>query len=242
MATQHTKMIVEMLKPVVRVNSGGSGLLVYSKDGMTLVLTNAHVLDDAVDDEKKLEDTAFINVDRFKYDERGKLIGFYRVGSEIVAYDKASDLAMLRLRDDEHEKHIVNLPTEAEIAKLCVFDEIYIVGCALGDFPVPSKGLISSMNAEFDKKEYWMTTAPIVLGNSGGGCFKQDAKGKYVLVGVPAAVRVLMENEGDNPEEKMPRDMYPHLNYMVPTYRMLKFINYVKKMLLEHIDDVMEES
>ena len=245
--TSNTKMLDEMLKPVVRVNNSGSGLLIYSSKGITLVLTNAHVIDDVVDDDKKLDSTPFVDVDRFKYDDKGKLIGFFRVQSEIVAYDRASDLAMLRLRDTAKEESIALLPTKTEINKISVFDEVFIVGCALGDFPVPSKGLISSMNAEFDKKEYWMSSAPLVLGNSGGGCFKKNTKGNYVLVGVPTAVRALFEQPTEGPLPKDVEDLplksiYPHLNYMVPTYRMISFIEYVKDTLLEHVEDMLEPS
>jgi S1-C subfamily serine protease len=234
MSTNNKKMIDEMLKPTVRVAQKGSGLVVFSEKGMTLVLTNAHVLEDDVEDDKNLENTPFIDVDRFRFDGRGKLIGFYRVQSEIVAFDRAGDLAMLQLRDELPEKHIVNLIDEKDIAKMSVFDDVFIVGCALSEPPVPTRGMVSSMNAEFDKKEYWMTTAPIVLGNSGGGCFKRHANGKYVLVGVPTAVSAMMEDDSkdaEDPENNL-KNIFPHLNYMVPPYRMLKFVEYVKKALI----------
>jgi len=225
-------MIDEMLRPTVRVVSSkhnGSGLIVYSEDGLTLVLTNAHIIEEDVNDEENLEDTPFIHVDRYNYDENGKLIGFYRRQSEIVAYDYGNDLAILRMRDKEPERYVAHLPTPEFIKNITVFDEVFVVGCSLGHFPVPSKGILSSMNAELQNREFWMSSAPLVMGNSGGGCFKWDAKlKKYMLVGVPTALAYIRKGESETSEGTDDiKDIIPHLNYVIPPYRISSFVAFV---------------
>ena len=225
-----------LLKPVVRVNDAGSGIIVYSKAGLTLVLTNAHVVEDLIEDPDDLEDTPFVSVDRFKYEKNGKLIGYFRTRAEIVAFDDANDLAMLRLRDKKVQKHVVNLPTDDELSDIGVFDDVYIIGCPLRGSPMPSKGTISAINVEFDNKEYWMTSAPIVWGNSGGGCFKY-INDNYVVIGVPTAVDSTMEIT----EHKIPQAIVPHLNYIVPPYRLRHFVDYVLELLLEEKDELLSD-
>jgi S1-C subfamily serine protease len=237
--SNNTKLIKEILEPVVRVNSRGSGLLVYSEDGMTLIVTNAHVIEDEVKDDKKLDETPFIFVDRYKYNKQGKLVGFFRSQSEIVAYDRVNDLAILRLRDEEPEGRLAHLPTKTFIDELNVFDEVYCCGCSLGGFPVPSKGILSAMNAEHDNREFWMTTAPVVMGNSGGGAFKKDKDGKYRLLGIVTAV-LMMQDEEDEHEKDTEAKIIPHLNYIIPAYRLVDFINYVIDKLKNIKDDLLE--
>jgi S1-C subfamily serine protease len=226
----NSKLIEEVLKPVVRVNHDGSGSLVYSKNGLTLVLTNAHVLKECVVDEDRLDETPFIDVDRFTYKDTGELIGFYRVQAEIIAFDGANDLAMLRLRDSSQELNIALLPTALEAKKISVFDEVFAVGCAYGDQPKPTTGIISSLNTEYMNKSFWMTTAPIVFGNSGGACFRKDAKGHYKLIGVPTAVLATVI-EGADGKTQAPKEPVPHINYLVPAHGMLAFIKHVIKVV-----------
>lgn len=213
-------LINEVLKPVVRVNTA-SGLLVYSKNGINLVLTNAHVVENLVEDETKLADTEYVQVDRFDYDEKGKKLGFFRCDAEIVAYDRRNDLAMLRLRDERTIKTIANLPKNDINEKISLFDEIIVVGCSLSDFPVPTKGIISCLDTNIHGVEYWMTSAPIVEGNSGGGCFIKD-KTTYKLIGISTAVCASVEAETEEPNET-----FSHLNYIVPPDRMTDFVAYV---------------
>lgn len=227
-----------VLKPVVRINERGSGVLVHSEAGLTLVITNAHVVEDDVKDEKKLDETPFIFVDRYSYDNRGKLKGFFRCQSEIVAYDRSNDLAMLRLRDPDIEDSIAQLPTDDFITNLCLFDEVYVVGCSLGGFPVPSKGILSALNGEYENREYWMSSAPVVFGNSGGGAFALDpTTNKFRLMGIPTAIMFLQSDD----EHKPQGDLLPHINYIVPAYRVRSFIEYVLEELQPIKKDLEEE-
>lgn len=233
-----TELLNCVLKPVVRVHERGSGVLVHSEAGLTLVITNAHVVEDDVKDEKKLDETPFIAIDRYSYDNRGKLKGFFRSQAEIVAYDRSNDLAMLRLRDDDIVNDLAHLPTDDFITNLCLFDEVYVVGCSLGGFPVPSKGILSALNGEYENREYWMSSAPVVFGNSGGGAFAYDSTtNTFRLMGIPTAIMFL---QGDD-EHKPSGDILPHINYIVPAYRVRSFIEYVLEELQPIKKELVEE-
>jgi hypothetical protein len=52
-----------------------------------------------------------------------------------------------------------------------VFDEIYAVGCPLGNDPIPTRGEVSDLRHVLDETNYWMISAPTYIGNSGGGIF-----------------------------------------------------------------------
>jgi S1-C subfamily serine protease len=240
----HKLLLAQVLKPIVRVGGRGSGVLVHSEAGLTLVITSAHVVEDDVKDEKKLDETPFIVVDRYKYDEQGKMKGYYRCQSELVAYDRTNDMAILRLRDDDIETNLANLPNDPFIQNLHLFDDVYVAGCSLGGFPVPSKGILSALNAEFDNKEYWMSSAPIIFGNSGGGCFVYDAiTGTYRLMGIPTAILCSTEEDEDVKEASGGRakEAIPHLNYIVPAYRILNFIGYVVDKLKNVKEDLEDD-
>lgn len=228
--------IEALLRPIVRVTSDenvGSGVLVYSEDGLTLVLTNAHILNLPKEEEYDLDDTPFVSVDRFKYDDNGRSIGFYRVAGRIVAYDEKNDLAVIKLRDKSFEPNTIQWPNDKFISKLKVFDDLYVVGCPLGENPLPTRGMLTSLNVEFSNREYWMTSAPVVTGNSGGGCFKLDKKtNKFILVGIPTAMIAVGDAEDH---------MIPHLNYIVPPHRVKKFITYVLEQLLPQKDDIVDD-
>ncbi len=222
--------INEVLKPVVRVNEGGSGLIV-SHLGKTYVLTNAHVVENLVketeDDDDDLKKVPFVSIDQFLYDKVGKLKGIYSVQGRLIAYDDVSDLAMIKLKSKLIKSCQINLPTKEFSKNVSVFDNIYIVGCSLARPAVPSQGIISSLNAEHDGQEYWMTTAPIVTGNSGGGCFKYDIEtDKYILVGMPTAVSTY-----DSSEKDAAPLIIPHINYIIPAQTIIKFMNYVWELI-----------
>lgn len=226
-------LINDALRCVVRVNGAGSGVIIHNETDLMLILTNAHVVEGEVADEKRLDETPFILVDQYTYDGRGRLKGYFRSQAEIVAYDRANDLAVLRMRENELVGTLAHLPKTTFIDDLNIFEQVYVVGCSLGGFPVPSMGILSSLNAEYANKEYWMSTAPVVYGNSGGGCFAYDPKTKhFILIGIPTAIRILGDEAKDDKD-----DIITHLNYIIPAYRIEKFIEYVLDKLKNDVED-----
>lgn len=221
--------INDVLRPIVRVNVGGSGLLVRADNNQTYVLTNAHVVEELVksdDEDLDLKKVPFIEIDTFICNKYGELEAIYSVQGQLIAYDDINDLAMIKLKNKVKCEHVVKLPTKSFCKKISVFDPILIVGCSLARPAIPSQGIISSLNSEHGGQEYWMTTAPIVTGNSGGGCFKFDEENnQYVLIGMPTAVSTM-----DTTEEKAPQ-IIPHINYIIPAPKILSFLKYVSQII-----------
>lgn len=215
-------MVKSIMEPVVRVEDA-SGLFVYSEEGVNLVVTNAHVIDELMGDEFNLAEANFATVDRFDYDERGEILGFYQVQADVVAYNKNHDLAMLKLHDKRKYDCVAALVEQNYHKRAKLFDEVILVGCALSDMPVPSKGIISSLSSEIERQMHWMSTAPIVMGNSGGGCFVKDG-GEYKLAGLARAIVALLDEDGD---EDHPKETYSHLNYIIPPQTTIPFIQSV---------------
>ena len=67
------------------------------------------------------------------------------------------------------------------LARATVFSKVYAIGCPLGYAPMPTSGELTSTCKELDGVTYWMTNAPTIFGNSGGGIYLAESR---QLVGV----------------------------------------------------------
>lgn len=232
--TQMTKTIVErkneqMLYTLVRVRSSkatGSGTIIYSedreKDGRvkSFILTNHHVVEDAIKIEQKwnnllgkyenVEVLDRVNIDVFRYTPDGQENGRVQYDADIVAYEKDEDLALLQLTVGVPMDYVAHiLPKEEPLPR--VFDRVYAVGCSLSHAPLPTAGEITSLNKDIDRKPYWMISAPIVFGNSGGAVFLERPDG-YWWIGVPSRVA----STGSQ--------VIPHMAYIVPLTRIQRWL------------------
>jgi S1-C subfamily serine protease len=207
------KLHKEVLYPSIRVRaggSGGSGTVLYSKkdekgNARTFVLTNHHVVDGLIrvekvwdarygkDIKKDVRKTA--EVQFFKYNNWSKCIGSFSVEADIVAYEREEDMALLELRDSENvAEFVANIIPTKDVEDIHIFDEIWISGATLGHPPFSTRGTVSYQDDEIDNKKYWLGTAMISFGNSGGSVFR-EREGKYEFIGVPS--RVQMQGFGD---------------------------------------------
>ena len=224
----------EMLYPVMRVRTataGGSGTVIYSaKDAngevRTLVLSNHHVVDDAISiksawnpqvgKEVKTESRRTVTAEFFRYNNLSHFVGGYAVQADIVAYDKRQDLALLQLRDKENlAAHVARLIPESEIANVHVFDECFAVGASLGHAPLMTRGNIVHLDDEIDDETYWMSTAQIIFGNSGGAMFR-PRNGHYEFIGVPSRISVSMSGFSSSP--------ITHMGFLAPPTRVYEFL------------------
>jgi hypothetical protein len=172
----------EVLKACVRVRTkraGGSGTVIYSQGEpgqvSTYVLTNQHVIDDAVRVVEKWDPVLQKNVKRderdlvevhfFNYRWSSRVVGANAIEAEIVAYDKDEDLALLKLRGTDPVPAVAKMFPRGEESRLLVGEPIITVGCGLGEPPVLTQGVISVFGREIDSKEYWLCTAPSIYGN-----------------------------------------------------------------------------
>lgn len=217
-----------LLYPIVRVRTeraGGSGTVIYSEDReekgvfKTFILTNYHVIDDAVKIEKKWDNLrqAYVNEERneqvsvetFEW-SKGTIVSGKTVKADIVAHKAEEDIAILQL---DYKLQVPNVATILDSgSKLRVFQKIYVVGCSLGHEPIHTYGEITDLNDKIEGKDYMMGSAQIIFGNSGGAVFT-DVDGKFVFIGIPARVAV-SQNAG----------AITHMAWFVPLSRIIEFI------------------
>jgi len=157
----------QMLYPTVRIatdKGSGSGVAIDTHGGYTMILTAKHVI----------RDVKSVRV-RF-YPSETEYVG------EVTKISEEYDLAIVMVAHT-HE-YIAN---RGEPFELLVFQETFKVGAALGsDKPMVTEGLVSEIC------DYaFVTSSPIVWGDSGGGIFLKEG-GEFILVGISVKIAIAM--------------------------------------------------
>jgi S1-C subfamily serine protease len=223
----------QLLYPVVRIRTaytGGSGTVIYSQDRAekssfrTYVITNHHVVRDAISVKKKWdnltqswktqEQNSLVDVELFSW-HKGKIIDRRVVKASVVAHSKDDDIALLELVSGDEPyplevKHVAQIASDDEAKALRVFQKIYAVGCSLGHDPIHSTGEITDTSDLIRGQTYMMGSAAIIFGNSGGAVFAKIGDG-FRHIGMPSLVAV---NGG----------AVTHMNWFVPQSRIAKFL------------------
>ena len=215
-----------MLYPVVRVTvagSGGSGTILYSEDRgdgcQSYALTNPHVIAGAIKVKEewssllqadvKRESNDPVKVEVFRYADGSRQDVCDSYVAMLVAHDKRHDLALVKLKTDRKLDHVaVMLPPDA---KVTIFQPIWAVGCSLLHPPVVTEGIVDYLDDIIDRKVYWLGSASIIYGNSGGAVFVRDGDG-YRFVGVPSRVAVAWNQA------------VTHMGYFVPVTRIREWL------------------
>lgn len=198
-----TTKLENVLYPVVRVlngTGGGSGTVVYSEDRegkgeyQTFVLTNHHVVDNLIKIEKVWDNLThsyryeekndLAEVELFTYANGGATVTKTAVKADVVAYIADEDIALLRLRHPFKVEFVANILPPSK--RLCLFQEIYAVGCPLLVDPMFTKGEVTDIENLIDNKNYTGGTANIIWGNSGGAVMSQFPDGKWYFCGIPS--------------------------------------------------------
>lgn len=202
-------LLEQVLYPCVRVTTGkagGSGTLIYSKpvaDGdathETYVLTCHHVVEDAITVSEVWDPLLKRNVDKerrstvraefFNYRAGGRAGRTETIDADIQTWGQRNDIAILKLRMDEPAKHVARLFPKERTKEITLFDRVRAVGCALLHPPIVTEGIITSMSDEIDDLSYWMSSAQIIFGNSGGAIFHENERG-HEFIGIPSRVAV----------------------------------------------------
>ena len=193
------------LYPIVRVtfnNIGGSGTIIFSKETngkfSTYILTNYHVISDAIKIEEKwdsnigknikIERRAIVYIEIFKYRDLGIPVGTMKVESDIVLYNEIADIAILKLRLTEQMPYVSKLPEREKANHYNLFDETVAVGCSLGFPPISTPGIITRKGFQIESLPYHMSTSQIIYGNSGGAMFLAESG---QLIGIPSKIPVI---------------------------------------------------
>jgi len=194
MSEQIIKIHKEVLYPLVRVRTdkaGGSGLIIYSKPTPenkdiyeTYVITCQHVIDDAIQFVKKwssiaqreitVEDRKLVQVEVFKYEKLSRCVGGTTYQAEIVAWDKQLDIAVLKVRCEEPFKYVAKIYPKGKSDDIKLGVPVIACGCSMGHEPLFTFGNLVSKHDMIENREYWMSTANTIFGNSGGAVFLAD--------------------------------------------------------------------
>ncbi len=198
---------LEMLYPTVLVrlgNGSGSGTVIYSEQNEdqeyeSYVLTNWHVIQNYVkitkvwnsDKQENVETETRrpVNVDLWEYNNYSTAVGTIGRLAHIKAYDKSRDLALLQISDMEREMPYVAMlyPEDLDDGPW-IFQTVYAVGAGLGKPPFPTMGLLAGYGRDQDGNALYLSTSPIIYGNSGGSLYVYSPRNHYELIGVPSMV------------------------------------------------------
>ena len=181
----------------------GSGTVIHSEENedgkvISLILTNNHVIANSVSVQKEWDPKKGKKVDKerrqqvtanwFEYNNCSTSVGTRGKSAKIVAYDKAADLALLQLVDQERTIDVVaNMrPPDSPVQ---LGTKVNAIGAGLGRAPFTTDGLVAIVDFQMQGYPYIMATAPIIFGNSGGGLFQwSNKRGRFELIGVPSRV------------------------------------------------------
>jgi S1-C subfamily serine protease len=200
-----------VLYTVVRVmteGAAGTGVMVYSgvtpdtkdapdedKEYETYIVTCWHVVEDAIkfvtkwssiaQKDIKKEANELVKVEMFKYEKLSRCVGGTTYDAEIIAWDKPLDLAILRVKCAEKSPFVAKIYPRAKGDNIKLGTPMISCGCSLAHEPFFTFGNLTSKHDQIEAKEYWMTTANIIFGNSGGPVF---LSGSYEYIGNTARV------------------------------------------------------
>ena len=198
---------LEMLYPTVLVrlgNGSGSGTVIYSKQNEdqayeSYVLTNWHVIQGYVkvtkvwnsDKQENVETETRrpVNVDLWEYNNFSTAVGTIGRLAHIKAYDKSRELALLQISDTERAMPYVAMlyPEDVDDGPW-IFQTVYAVGAGLGKPPFPTMGLLAGYGRDQSGNALYLSTSPIIYGNSGGSLYVYSPRNHYELIGVPSMV------------------------------------------------------
>lgn len=135
--------------------------------------------------------------------------------SKIVEENFRHDIAILLFKSDQ-ELSVAKIADENMMEQVRVFDEVFAIGCQLGQVPSPTTGIISQILTKSHGEKEWViygSTAQVTPGSSGGGLFKMY-DGHYRLIGIP--FRIAVSNEGQ---------LIPHLAHAISISTAKDFID-----------------
>ena len=164
----------------------GSGVIVKETDRWYYIITNKHVTD-GDEEARAMSLKGAYHVFNYEVEDVGM--------AHIVAVAPHTDLALVKVAKGGRFMSVATLCSDEPSA----FDKVFAVGAGLGREIAVSVGIVatpaaySSMYGEDENEAYrfYMHTAPIFPGNSGGGLFVRYMHVNYCLAGLNDAVAVI---------------------------------------------------
>jgi hypothetical protein len=200
---ENKKLISEIVFPSVNVSSyngsQGSGVIVYSKktDGCnveTFVLSCLHVVKDCITDSEyddDIKDTCSISL--VELDKNCNIKNYKEFPSDIIAYgskERSEDWVLIKLHNNEDIiENVSGLLSINDFDNLEIGDDIISCNWALGYTSVISKGSLSNKSIYRGGTNYYLTTAPVASGSSGGGIFVK-VKNSYKLIALATSFAI----------------------------------------------------
>jgi S1-C subfamily serine protease len=231
----------KILYPAVRVRTEkvrGSGSVIYSKPSKsnpdeyeTFILTNHHVVEAAIQTKKEWDSVAKkdikkdflsqVTVEIFDYVNLSTVNSSNSHKADIIAYDKAHDLAVLKLDSPKPVQYVAKLIPKEKIKDLRLFMPIIGCGCSLLHDPFATEGRITSLKEVIDNKVYMMTSHNSIFGNSGGAVYLAETGEQ---IGVTARITAIQLGFGIDVLTWMGFSVAPQRIYEFLDEQELKFI------------------
>lgn len=184
----------KVIYPVVRIRTekaGGSGSVIYSKPSakkpgefQTFVLTNNHVIADAIERKKewdsvlkrdvKKEFMSPVTVEVFSYVNLSTVDSSNSYRANIVAYQEECDLAILKIDSPRQFPYVSSIIPRDRIDDLRMGMPVVGCGCSLLHDPFQMRGEITSLKEIIENSQYLMTSQNSIFGNSGGAVFLSE--------------------------------------------------------------------
>lgn len=201
----------------------GSCTIIYSSNGDTFALTNHHVVadnltypdiwDTLLQKTVKREVKEVVEV-MFPRLDKDRILGYSTVLADIVIYDAKQDLALLKFRDPNNFPSIIWYSRE-KVKTVPILSRLSCIGAALGVHPICTFGNLNGVQAEIDNYEYWLSSAPSIYGNSGGGVFIEE-NGNWMFLGVPSRISVIPLG--------FAAQAVTHMGYFIPLFRIYDWL------------------
>ena len=162
-------------------------------------MTSAHVTRTRLEECVTGVNPLTLEVETEEIDTGCKILTFNYDGEEptthtakIIAEDIWSDLSLLSFESDK-KFQVAMTPEDDMFQQIRVFDEVFAIGCQLGQPPIPTFGIVSqimSIKSETRIKMIYVSTAQILPGSSGGGLYRKYGN-HYYLIGIPNGISVM---------------------------------------------------
>lgn len=177
------RMWRELVGPTVQLmgeDTVGSGVLLQSEaipgtdEFRTYLLTAWHVVRDIQNGLDNVHNPVPLTI----YGQDNK---HWPETAELLKYDASIDGALLKLNTTRQIDCGARLAPRSKLDQVRIFEQVYAVGCPLGNDPIPTFGEIADTHHVVDGGHYWMISAPTYIGNSGGGIFDAET---HELLGI----------------------------------------------------------